>query len=406
LLNKLNPAYGVGLDVSEEMVKIAAAKYPDLTFVNSAIEDYPKNEDFDYVVISNLLEYVFDLYDFFFILKQKITAHTKIVITSINPLWGLAIKIATALGFRTPVKMNNFVTYKDIENIMSISGYEIIESGYRMFLPVRIPLVSCFLNKIVSRLPIIRNLCLLQYTIARPKQRGEIDTQLKCSVIVPCYNEQENIENCILSIPDLGDYTEIVVVNDGSADNTLKIIEGLKKKISNLTCVSYSPNKGKGHAVKQGLDAARGDILIILDADMAVLPEDLKKFYNVLASNQAEFVNGTRMIYGMVPGAMKFVNYLGNKAFGIMISFIIGQRNTDTLCGTKAFCKKDYLNFKMGRCPWGDFDLLFESSRMKLKMVEMPVHYYPRTAGKSKMKVIKHGIMLMRMCWYGFWYLD
>ena len=169
--------------------------------------------------------------------------------------------------------------------------------------------------------------------------------------------------------------------------------------------ISYTPNKGKGHAVRTGFNEAKGDILIILDADMAVLPEELIKFYNVLASRQAEFVNGTRMVYDIAPEAMKFLNYLGNKMFGIILTFIIGQRNTDTLCGTKAFYKADYKNFKMCKCQWGDFDLLFESARMKLKTVELPVHYYPRLEGKSKMKAFRHGVQLLKMCWYGFWYL-
>ena len=180
-------------------------------------------------------------------------------------------------------------------------------------------------------------------------------------------------------------------------DITAGIVKEIQKFKENVRLISYSPNKGKGNAVRTGFGLAQGDILIILDADMAVLPEELTKFYNVLASHQAEFVNGTRMIYDMASGAMKFLNYFGNKIFGIILSFITGQRNTDTLC--------DYMNFRMGKCPWGDFDLLFEAGRMKLKTVEIAVHYYPRLKGTSKMRAFRHGVQLLKMCWYGFWYL-
>ncbi|MFA4991736.1 MAG: glycosyltransferase [Candidatus Omnitrophota bacterium] len=405
LLSRLKPSFGVGIDVSARMVEIASKKFPRLKFINSTIENCAADEKLDYVVISNLLEYVPDLYDFFKELHGKIGKCAKLIITGVNPLWAILLKAATRLRLRTPIPLKNFVTLKDIENMLSISEFEVIESGYRLFLPLNIPLISCFLNKLMPRLPILRNLCLVQYIIARPKQDLGVDKGFTCSVIVPCHNEEGNIEECARRIPEMGNVTEILVVDDGSTDNTASLVREIQKKNKNVNLISYIPNRGKGAAVKTGFDAAKGDIVMILDADMAVAPEELVKFYNVLASRQAEFVNGTRMVYDMAPGAMKFLNYLGNKMFGILLSFIIGQRNTDTLCGTKAFYKSDYVNFRMGKCPWGDFDLLFEAARMKLKTVEMPVHYYPRVEGKSKMKAFRHGAILLRMCWRGFWYL-
>lgn len=405
LLDAVKPSYGLGLDISSRMIEIARVKYPHLNFINSTIDGYNAKVKFDYAIISNLLEYVFDLYVFFNALNTKISSDTKVIITGVNPLWEPILKLTTKLRMRTPVQMKNFVTCKDVENILSISGYEVIESGYRVFLPINIPVISYFFNKLIPRLPFFKNLCFVQYIIARQKQKFEIDTGLSCSVIIPCHNEEGSIKECIERIPVLGAYTEILIVDDGSTDKTADIVKDIQIKKKNVRLISYTPNKGKGCAVRAGFNEAKGDILIILDADMAVLPEELTKFYNTLASHQTEFVNGTRMIYDMAPGAMKFINFMGNKIFGIILTFIMGQRNTDTLCGTKAFYKKDYVNFKMGKCPWGDFDLLFESARMKLKTAELPVHYYPRVEGKSKMKAFRHGIQLLKMCWYGFWYL-
>src|SRR3989338_2088423 len=405
LLNELCPNRGVGVDISAQMIDIARKKFPHLNFVNSSIENYSYVHSFDYIVLSNILEFVSDLYIFFSAMASKASPKTKMIITSINPLWEPAMKLATRLKMRIPVQMKNFVTSKDIENMLNISGWEVIESNYRMFSPVKIPLISFFLNKLIPRLPVLKNLCIIQFIIAKPKQLFTIDHSLSCSVIIPCHNEEGNIEECIDRIPSLGSFTEVVVVDDGSNDKTATLVKNIQSGKKRVRLISYTPNKGKGHAVKTGFESATGDILIILDADMAVLPEELSKFYMVLASSQAEFINGTRMLYDMAPGAMKFINYLGNKIFGIILSFIIGQRNTDTLCGTKAFYNSDYMNFKMRRCPWGDFDLLFEAARMKLKTVEMPVHYFPRREGRSKMKAFKHGLMLLKMCWYGFWYL-
>jgi len=406
LLDKLKPSYGVGIDISAKMIEMARKKYPRLKFIKSTIDDYNPKFKFDYIVISDLLEYTFDLYNFFNVLYKKISTDTKIIITGVNPLWEPVMRFTTRLKLRTPVQMKNFVTCKDTENILDITGYEVIQSGYRLFLPKNIPIISYLLNKIIPRISVLKDLCLVQYIIARPRQDLKIDTNISCSVIIPCHNEEGNIKECIERIPELGKYTEILIVDDGSTDGTADIVKDMQRDKTNVTLISYTPNKGKGHAVKTGFDAAKGEVLIILDADMAVLPEELTKFYNTLASHQAEFVNGTRMVYDMVPGAMKFINYLGNKMFGIILSFVIGQRNTDTLCGTKAFYKKDYITFKMGKCLWGDFDLLFEAARRRLKTVEMPVHYYPRLEGTSKMKAFSHGLMLLKMCWYGFWYLE
>jgi hypothetical protein len=405
LLDELEPGYGVGLDISPKMIEIAIRKYPRINFIKSMIEDYEPGIKFDYVIISNLLEHIFDLYDFFNVLRPKISPSTKLIITGINPIWEPLMRLATSLRMRTPIQMKNFVTCKDIENILCVSGYEVIESGYRVFFPKKAPFISYFLNKLIPRLPLFKNLCVAQYIIARPKQELRTDRSLSCSVIIPCHNEEGNVRGCVEKVPRMGDYTEILVVDDGSQDKTAAIVKDMQNKIKNLRLVSYTPNRGKGHAVRTGFDSAKGDILIILDADMAVLPEELVKFYEVLASRQAEFVNGTRMIYDMAPGAMRFINFMGNKIFGIILSFIMGQRNTDTLCGTKAFYKSDYMNFRMGKCPWGDFDLLFGAAKMKLKTVEIPVHYYPRLEGESKMKAFRHGMQLLKMCWYGFWYL-
>lgn len=225
---------------------------------------------------------------------------------------------------------------------------------------------------------------------------------LSCTVIIPCHNEEENIEECIRRIPKMGSSTEIIVVDDGSTDGTGSIIKNIMGKDERVRLISYSKNMGKGFAVKKGFDEATGDILMILDADMSVEPEELPAFYRAIAEGRAEVVNGTRMVLPMERGAMSRLHYFGNKLFALIFSYLLDRRITDTLCGTKALKKKDYEKIEMGRCPWGDFDILIGVAKLNLKMIEVPVRYRARRKGTSKMKTFQHGLLLLKMCFYAF----
>ena len=227
--------------------------------------------------------------------------------------------------------------------------------------------------------------------------------KLSCSVIIPCYNEGDNIGNCIKRLPRMGEFTEAIVVDDGSADDTAaKADPGLNHDIE-VKVISYKPNRGKGYAVKSGFNSAKGDVLMILDADMSVMPEELPGFFNLIQSGSADFVNGTRLLYPMERKAMPWLNYLGNRFFTAALSWITGQKITDTLCGTKAMLKKDYQKIQMEDISWGDFDLLLGAAKLGLKISEIPVHYKARVAGESKMKAFKHGWILLKICLKALW---
>jgi glycosyltransferase involved in cell wall biosynthesis len=219
-----------------------------------------------------------------------------------------------------------------------------------------------------------------------------------CSIIIPCYNEAENIAFCVKSIPNMGAFTEIIFVDDGSIDGTKAEIEKVMRTNTRIKLVTYSPNQGKAYAVRQGFAAAQGDILMILDADLAVPAEELPAFFTVLNQNKADFANGTRFVYPMESGAMPYPNQLGNQVFGLILSVMLRQKITDTLCGTKALFKRDYLKMQMKLCPWGDFDLLFGAAGLGLRIMEIPVHYKRRIAGVSKMKPFKTGWKFSRVC--------
>lgn len=401
LLGRIKTRSSTGIDISPKMIEIAQKKFPSKKFLCTDLSGLGQQDKFDYVIMSNLLDYLPDIMDELDLLKKHLTRDSKVIITTVNPIWEPILRIAAFFRLRTPDGPRNFVTNNDIDNLLYVLDYEVIEKGYRLFFPKWIPLLSYLVNIIFPRIPGIRNFCIMQYIVAKLKPSDLQKRNFSCSVIIPCYNEAGNIKDCIERIPRMGKFTEIVVVDDGSSDNTAQIVKDLCEKRSDIKLISYSPNEGKGKAVKKGFDSAIGDVLMILDADMAVLPEELPKFFFPIEQEKAEFVNGTRMIYPREKKSMKILNFIGNKIFGIILSLIIGQRNTDTLCGTKAFKKKDYIFMEMGACKRGDFDLLFGATKLRLKMIEMPVHYKKRSAGVSKMKPFKHGWQLLKICWRG-----
>jgi len=216
-------------------------------------------------------------------------------------------------------------------------------------------------------------------------------------VVIPCHNEEDNVESAVRRTPEKSGGTEILVVNDGSKDNTKQRAIEVMQSDPRLRLISTEKNQGKANAVKAGMDAASGDVVIILDADQTVRPEDLPMFIRPMEEGNADFVNGTRLVYPMEEGAMPYKNFLGNKAFCYMASFVMKQRVSDTLCGTKAFFKRDYLNMPLqSKERWGDFDFLYSAARLRLRVHEIPVHYQERTAGESKMRVWKDGWLFLR----------
>ncbi len=239
--------------------------------------------------------------------------------------------------------------------------------------------------------------------VAESRATALSKTDLTCSVIIPWYNEVDNIANALRRVPELRCRTEVIVVDDGSTDGTAEVVRALMPQSSHLRLIAYAPNRGKGYAVQQGFAAARGDILLILDADMSVPPEDLPKFVAPLMSGRARFVNGTRMVYSMERGAMGWIHRLGNRIFNRLVSWLIGQRITDSLCGTKALFREDWRRIPMQDTSWGDFDLLFGAALLNLPLVEVPIHYRRRVAGKSKMQPFRHGLILLQVC--AAWFL-
>ncbi|MBI2304201.1 MAG: glycosyltransferase [Chloroflexi bacterium] len=402
VLSSLRPQKGTCIGLSREMVRRAQEEYPELSFKYGGVEQLDGGQKYDYIIIQDVLEHLTDIWATINELHAVGKPTTMVVVSFVNPIWEPILRVGEMLRMKMPEGPHNWMQLDDVVALFRLAGFEIQETGYRVLLPICIPFISDLLNKVAPLVPGLKKLCVVQYLVAKAVPQVLTSRNFSCSVIIPCFNEEENIEKCIRRLPNMGRDTEVIVVDDGSTDGTATVVSQLIGEYENLKLISYWPNRGKGGAVKAGFDAALGDVIMVLDADMAVPPEELPRFFEVIDKGMADFANGTRMIYPQEKQAMRHLHRLGNRIFSLIFTWLLASRVTDTLCGTKALRREDYRHIEMGHCPWGDFDLLIGAAKLGLKIGEMPVHYKARVAGESKMKTFRHGLQLLRMALYGF----
>ena len=411
LLDAVRPGRGVGVDISPGMIKHARKKFPHLEFHVDDLEDLKIREKFDYVILSETIGHVDDIQVAFQQLHKVCKPETRVIVIYFNYLWAPVIKLSEMLGLRMRQSLMHWLPLEDIQNLLFLEDFDVIRKGYRFLMPVYIPFVSNFLNRFMANMPLFWKLALTEILIARPMERRKEPDDVSCSVIVPCRNERGNIEQAVLRTPDMGKDTELIFVEGGSADGTFEECLRVKEVYGNTRKITVLKQDGigKGDAVRKGFAAASNDILMILDADLTVPPEDLPKFFRAIASGKCEFVNGSRLVYKMEKEAMRFLNLLGNKFFSRAFTYLLEQRIRDTLCGTKVLWKEDYEKIAKGReyfgkiDPFGDFDLLFGAAKLNLKIAEVPIRYQERKYGTTQISRFRHGILLFRMVWLGLW---
>ncbi len=411
LLGKINGKEKTGIDVSEKMIEEAKKQFPDINFVCSPAENIQLDKKFDVIILSNLVGYLPDIQLVFEELQKVSHPETKVIVTYYNIFWEPFIKFAEFIGIKKKGPKQSWLSTKDLSNLLYLSGFETYKQNSSMLFPFYIPLLSAFLNKFLSRLPFFNLFALNQYTFAQPIStvtEKDITEEYSTSVLIPARNESGNIENAILRLPKFGKHVEIIFVEGNSTDDTWEKIQEIQKKYKETHDIKIlqQPGKGKGDAVRAGYAIATGDILMILDADLTVPPEQLPKFYNAIAQRKGGFINGTRLIYPMEKNAMRFLNTLGNKFFSLAFSWLLEQPIKDTLCGTKVMFRKDYLKLTANRSyfgdfdPFGDFDLLFGAFKLNLKIIDMPIRYQERVYGDTNISRFKHGLLLLKMWWF------
>jgi SAM-dependent methyltransferase len=408
LLAALEPSAGVGLDFSEPMLERARAKHPRLAFVRGDAEELPddlaRRGPFDVVVLSDLVGSLVDVERACAELHAVCDEDTRVVVTYYNYLWEPVLRTAERLRLKAPQPPQNWLSLADLRNLLDLAGFETIKSGTSVLLPVRVPLLSRFLNRYVAPLPLVEHLCVLMQVVARKRPPRRERT---VSVVIPCRNEADNVDALVDRTPVMGAGTEIVFVDGASTDGTVERIEAAiarRRGDRTIRLLHQRDPKGKAEATHIGFRGATGEVLMILDADVTVMPEDLVKFYEVIAEGRAEFVNGSRLVYPMDRHAMRFLNLLGNKFFSVLLTWLLGQRVRDTLCGTKVLLSKHYdrvmaVRDEIGDVdPFGDFELLLGASAADLRIVEIPVRYRERTYGTTKISRFRHGWQLLLTC--------
>lgn len=414
LLAKFEPSYGLGIDISPKMIEIANQKYSNknLLFKTADIcqqKLFPQNisddNKFDFVVLSDVISYLSDVENAFINIARFTTPKSRIIITQHSHLWQPLLELGSKLGIRTPLTKQNWLSVSDIENLLYLTGFEIIKKGPKLLFPKYFPVLSDFLNRFLTNIFPFNKLAFVNYLIARPVPVANKDKEYSVSIIIPARNESGMIEKLAYDLPTLGNKTELIFIENNSTDNTLEVLEKTVKNYHGKNIIKFSSKKcrGKKEAVYSGFDMASGDILMICDADMTVPAEELVKFYNAIVNGKGEFINGSRLVYPMERQSMQTLNIIGNKFFSLAFSWLLGQKIKDTLCGTKVLWKNDFKHIKadgqfFGDFDlWGDFDLLFGASKLNLKIVDLPIHYKERTYGVSNMRRWKHGWMLLKM---------
>lgn len=362
----------------------------------------------DYLIHNGNLHYVRDIQSYLEKLRENACEQdTRLIITYYSSAWRPFVRAATALKLRVKDPEQNWISHEDIDNFLYLSGYELVKREHKVLLPIYIPFFSDFVNNYLAALPFFRIFTMVNIVIARPLITEYNDKSLcpSVSVVIPARNEAGNIENAMQRLPKMGPDDEVIFVEGNSTDDTWSKIVEVKQKYGNTRNIKIAKQegRGKGDAVRKGFSLATKDILMILDADLTVPPEDLPKFYNAIIADKGEFINGSRLVYPMEKEAMRFFNILGNKFFAIVFSFVLGQKLKDTLCGTKVLSHRYYKKIAQHRSffgdfdPFGDFDLIFGASRLGLKIVEIPVGYKERTYGTTNIQRWKHGFILLRM---------
>jgi SAM-dependent methyltransferase len=412
LLALLKPSRGVGVDFSAAMIEEARKKHPELEFHVGDIESRGDLEQvegtFDVILLSDTIGSLEDIDSTLGSLHRFCTPDTRLIITYYSRLWEPLLALGEKIAVKMPQQRPNSLSTEDIVSLLELAEFEVIKREWRQLMPKFLLGIGWLLNRFLAPLPGIRRFCLRNYIVARSLRHIERKPK-SVTVLIPCRNERDNIEPAIQRLPRFSPDMEVIFVEGHSRDGTLEEIHRVIAAYPDSDIkVLVQDGKGKGDAVRKGFSHARGDVLMILDADLTVPPEALPKFYDALISGSGEFINGTRLVYPMEKDAMQYLNWFANQAFSVLFSWLLNQRFTDTLCGTKVLTRSHYQRIEAGRSyfgdfdPFGDFDLIFGAAKLNLKVREIPVTYASRVYGTTQISRFRHGWLLLKMVVFAF----
>jgi len=413
LLAALKPSRGVGIDVSTPAIREARGRYgaSGLEFLEGDLADPAvlrrAGGPFDVITMINVVTHLSDVQSALEALHPLCHARTRVLIYSYSRLWQPVFRLAEMLRLKYTAPPEAWLPPEEIGNMLALADFEIVRKDTQIVCPVNVPLVADVLNRYVGRLPVVQQLSMQWGLIARPaphRTAAQRPREASVSVIIPCRNEEGHVPELARRLPELPPGSEFLWVEGNSKDKTEEAIHAaIARHKDRPFRFLKQPGRGKGDAVRVGFAEARGDIVLILDSDMGVTPEEVPRFVEALLRGKGDMVNGSRLVYPMEGRAMKFLNLIANKAFALLFSWLLGQQVRDTLCGTKALWRDDYERIAANRAyfgdfdPFGDFDLLFGASRLNLRIVDLAIRYRERRYGETNISRFRHGLMLLRM---------
>lgn len=403
ILSALLPKKGVSVDTDEAISEISKRRHPYLTFLSHKPEKISFKEKFNWAILPNSVDHFEDIQIVLEKVKGVLTTGGKVVITTVNPRWEQVFYILEKMNLKRKETARNWLRIENLKNLMEVSGYEVEQLGFRMLFPAYIPFLSRLINNYFKEIKYLSRFGAEQFVVAK-KVAIKINKSLTCSIILSVANQEDDIKKCIGSIPKIGKKTEIIAVVNRTKDRAADIVKDLAGTNKNIKLIFNRPNENKQTVLKRGLDSASADILILYDSQMTIPAEELERAYNLLASNRAQFVNGTRLIYPVEGQRLRQFNIIANLIFGWFYSSLLKNRVTDVLCNVKAFYRKDYKKMRLGKTI-SNFDLLFAAAENKLKILELPVHYNQKIYLSSKRRLLLHTFLLMALGLKGFWKL-
>ncbi|PYQ04371.1 MAG: glycosyl transferase [Acidobacteria bacterium] len=413
LLAALQPAVGVGIELSSRAVETARRTHASaaLRFIEGDGTDpetlATAGGPFDVVILFNVVTHLTDAQEAFENLQPLCHSRTRVLVYSYSRVWQPVLRAAEMLGLKLRQPAESWLPSEEIEHMLALADFEVLRIERHVVCPAHIPLVADLLNRYLGRLPLVEALSLMFGIVARPAPHrfaGSRAPNPSTSVVIPCRNEAGNVPSLVGRLPELAPGSEFIFVEGNSTDETEPALRrAIAGNPTRPLRFLKQTGRGKGDAVRAGFSAAKGDVLLILDADMGVAPEDVPKFVRALVAGKGEMINGSRMVYPMEGRAMRFLNLLGNKFFAFLFTWLLGQQVRDTLCGTKALYREDYERIAANRAyfgdfdPFGDFDLLFGAARLNLAIVDVAVRYHARQHGMTNISRFSHGWLLLQM---------
>ena len=312
-----------------------APRIPEIDFARGDAHNFDLGETFDYIVCSDLLNDVWDVQDVVANIGRHCHAGTRLILNSYSRLWELPRRLAESAGLAKPQLKQNWLAHfsDDILNLLHLADFDWIRHSQEILWPFWTPPIHQIANKYLVKVLPFRWFALTNVIVARPRPRP-VSPEPVVTVVVAARNEEGNIPHIFDRVPAMGAGTELIFVEGGSKDDTWGAIERAKWRGGPMsTRRNFSANRAaeRGDAVRKGFSEATGEVLMILDADMTVAPEDLPRFYEAWRSGRAEFVNGVRLVYPMEDHAMRFFNQVGNKFFSLAFTWLLSQSIKDTL---------------------------------------------------------------------------